>query len=698
MKQFALAALCAGISLAVALPATAAPKGPAVVRPSFDLGGHASSGGTAFFIRVDNPIGFAAVGTAHGFDLDLLTQADHVQFDLGHTARRVALSRRLLVPPGRSFLTPGAVLRDDFNIYALEEAPQGARVLELSSRSDLTLGARIRILGIPQTANEDESEVFGRVAELSRTHIEVDLDIPFDLRGWGGAPCIDPRDGKVVGILQASSSQGSIARVSLGPISGVRDALNKMLDDGAGLPFARFAGEAESRLATRPARRRRSPRKARNIPTRSGPLLAQQEQAGTNVHLEVDFPQDGATIRDSLCGAFISGRALAHHGELRRFDVMIVIDTSQSTADLTGSDINGNGIVGRPRLGKIDSIFAVGSTDPGDSILSAEVAAARQLLRGLDPRSTRVGVVRFAGEPPGSGGSIFSRGPRSPAITLEPLTDDYARIEMALNNLLLHDPAGNTHIAAGVDQATVELTGLPGSLSTKDEDSEKVVFFFTDGQPTLPYGPSFGSDNVRAVLRAANRAQRMGVRIHSFAIGPDALEGPIATIEMASRTGGYFTPVRHPGDLVDVVDDVSFANLSDVRVHNRTTDKDADPFRTTADGTWGGFIKLEPGKNLVEIMARADDGTEAKTTLALVFEPEAPEQDVPRDLMVQRNRLLEDCLVNLKRVRMVAEEERNQQIRRELKIEIERERQKARRRAEEQRKELQLGVEEDPSP
>jgi hypothetical protein len=77
------------------------------------------------------------------------------------------------------------------------------------------------------------------------------------------------------------------------------------------------------------------------------------------------------------------------------------------------------------------------------------------------------------------------------------------------------------------------------------------------------------------------------------------------------------------------------------------------------------------------------------------FQPEAPDQVIPRDLMVQRNRLLEDCLINLKRVRMEVEEKRNQQVRRELKMEIEREREKARERADEQRKQLDIGIEED---
>jgi hypothetical protein len=240
----------------------------------------------------------------------------------------------------------------------------------------------------------------------------------------------------------------------------------------------------------------------------------------------------------------------------------------------------------------------------------------------------------------------------------------------------------------------IELSGFQGAQSIKDPESEKVVFFFTDGQPTLPYGPGFTADNNRAVLRAASRANRQGIKIHSFAIGPDALEGPISTIGMASRTNGYFTPVRHPGDLVDVVEEVSFANLEEVSVKNATTGAEADPFRMTADGSWGGFVKLGPGENRIEVEAIADDGARGNTALTVLFEPEAPDQSIPKELASQRNRLLEDCLLNLKRVRMKAEDDRNEQIRRELKMEIERERQKARQRAEEQSKQLDISIDE----
>src|SRR5207249_5147083 len=135
----------------------------------------------------------------------------------------------------------------------------------------------------------------------------------------------------------------------------------------------------------------------------------------------------------------------------------------------------------------------------------------------------------------------------------------------------------------------------------------KVVFFFTDGQPTLPY-PDREADNVRAVLRAANRAHRVNIKIHSFAIGPEALEGPIAAVEMASRTHGYFTPVRKPGDLADIVEEVSFANIEKVTLVQEKTRVEAAPFRLTADGSWAGFLALEPGENPIRATALAGEG------------------------------------------------------------------------------------------
>jgi hypothetical protein len=200
------------------------------------------------------------------------------------------------------------------------------------------------------------------------------------------------------------------------------------------------------------------------------------------------------------------------------------------------------------------------------------------------------------------------------------------------------------------------------------------------------------------VLRAADLADRAGVRVHSFAIGPEALEGPVAVVEMARRTGGYFTPVRHPGDLVEVIENVSFANLDRLEVRNLTADALATELVTNADGSFGALVPLEVGRNRIQVLARASDGSEETTEVTLVYAPDAPRLDVPRELMAQRNRLLEQRLVNLRRGRISAEREAAEQARKELQLEIERERTEAEARADQQRKQLDLEVLDDEAP
>ena len=89
------------------------------------------------------------------------------------------------------------------------------------------------------------------------------------------------------------------------------------------------------------------------------------------------------------------------------------------------------------------------------------------------------------------------------------------------------------------------------------------------------------------------------------------------------------------------------------------------------------------------------DGTESEKKIAISMSKDAPEPTVPPELVVARNRLLEDCLRSIKQVRMDAERDRAEQVRKALKVEIEKERMRARERADQQRKALQLEVEEE---
>jgi hypothetical protein len=701
-----------------ALPAAAADPLPAVARPRLPSAAGESGSGTVFFLELPGGA-LAAVGAAHSFDLAELAAAPAVEFRLGRTGAAVARSERFLAPPGRPFTDPRGSLREDVVIFALSGPLAGARSLSPAEPGEAREGERVRILGVPAMVPQDEDDLFGRLVRVAATRLEVDLDVKADLRGWGGAPVLSAKSGRVLGILEAAMPASGTLRLGVAPIEAVLSAAAEPLEGGRGSPFAEFAAEApDERAPSREEaakdadvwapeeRLEREPEFAAGKATDTGDferaeseLEQRVEEAAaaaqphdprpTEVVIEVEYPEDGALV-DSAAGVFLAGRALAQRGDVPRFDVALVLDTSGSTAQATGVDVNGNGVVG---ASGIRGLFRQGD-DPGDSILAAEVAAALRLLERFDPRNVRVSLISFSGVPPsGSGGGILVIGPAPmpPAVTETPLTGNFGEVRRALLRVLQRGPYGGTHMAAGLDQATIELLGLRGSLSEPDADAQKIVVFLTDGLPSLPTG--YESYDVRACLRAAERAHRAGVKVHTFAIGPEALSGPVATVEMAQRTGGNFTPVRNPADIVSMIEGVSLVDLEEIRVRNLTTEKDASEVELRLDGGFGALLDLVPGRNRIEVTARSSDGSEARRVVTLQYAPGAPLPELPPSLVATKNLLLERRLSTLKQVGLGIEKEQLERTRGELSLEIQRERRQAEERAAAQRRELRIDVE-----
>jgi hypothetical protein len=275
----------------------------------------------------------------------------------------------------------------DFFVYALDSAPNGVRALEIETGpklAGLAKGDAVQILGIPAKGESDQVVLRGAILEASPEQIQLRLDETVDLRGWGGAPVIAAASGRVIGIVQASISKASTPLLTVGPSGAVQDALAGLRAGATGRTFAKLADSPAVQSGKNPRTQERS--------------LSLSAQDQTNIHLEIEFPGDGAVVSDSACGTFVAGRAMALDDRSKRFDVALVLDTSGSTAEPTGADINGNGVIGARQRGRISSLFG-GSTDDGDSVLAAEVVAARQILRDLDPRTTRVSVMSHTARP-----------------------------------------------------------------------------------------------------------------------------------------------------------------------------------------------------------------------------------------------------------------------------------------------------------
>lgn len=649
--------------------------------------------GVVFFLPAAVRAGAVAVGAAHSFDRTRLAEVGEIAFLPPQGTPTLAVSRRYFARPGRPFHAPGATPRDDFLIFALEAPPLDVRLLEVMPELPEP-GTRVLIHGLRSRPIPSEAALPGTVVKSAASAIEVELDAPADLRGWGGAPVLLADGGKVIGLLQAAWPSGHLTRTSVGPIAGVGEAMAVPFEGGLGRLFATLAPQASA--ANSPVQRRRAaagtPYGDLSPDTTAARLDAALEgvpipSSGmpAAVQLAIESPEPEAILGDAA-GAFLTGRALAPRSGTGRFDLLLVIDTSESTNQPCGVDVDGDGELGVP-VSKTDER----SSDPSDSILAAEVAAAEKIVDGLDPKRTRVGVVTFAGEAVLKVLRDFDRPPiRRAALVQEPLTSDHRRVRDALGELSRSAPYGMTHVAAGIDLAVLELLGLAGSVGSADPDSTKTILFFTDGQPTLPYLASEAA-NVEAVRRAADRARRAGVRIHSFAIGPEALEGPLAAVEMAAVTEGRFTPVPDPGRLAEFVEAMPFADVQQVVVRNTTADLDAHEVRLHIDGSWEALVPLRVGKNQIEVHARSIRGSEARETLLVHYAPGSVRPVLPAELVAKYNQLLQQRLLALGAAR-------RETIHRELSLEIERARSAALERAAAQRKELDLQAVGPPQP
>ncbi len=416
------------------------------------------------------------------------------------------------------------------------------------------------------------------------------------------------------------------------------------------------------------------------------PTLAQSAPR-TSVRLDIQFPKPGSEYRPSRCGSFIAGRATTLSED--RLAVALVIDTSYSTLETTEQDLDGDGEIGVPETRRVGQAFHETLSDLDDSVLAAEIGAARKILQRLNPEQTRVSLVRFAGPSAGGRERRGDHPERRPAETLLPPTHDFASIENALNALIARRPYGGTHMAAGIREA---MGGLQLADSEDDGDHAERIVLFTDGFPTLPFGPAQEAANVRATIDQAKLAAENATTIDVFAVGPEALGRPLAAFAVTRETGGQLLPVRDPADLLMAAAQFSLVGLRSLQVRNTTSGAPASILHLHADGYWFGLIPLAPGSNEIEVRVEGNDGESAQRSFMIVSNEDAAAAAIPPQWVDERNSLLALCLRKLREARFALEAERVERTRKELLLRMEAERRRAASRAEAQRKELEIDV------
>lgn len=195
-----------------------------------------------------------------------------------------------------------------------------------------------------------------------------------------------------------------------------------------------------------------------------------------------------------------------------------------------------------------------------------------------------------------------------------------------------------TNVITAVNLATVELFGTHTAQSERGTGSNKVTMLFIGGQLTLPIDSST-TQNMQMAIQQAARASKLNVRIDTFAIGEEALSEPKAAVEMARVSNGTFTPVRNPGDLRAVLDDVSFAEIGELEVRNQTNGAVAEQVVRGRDGSYAALLPMDEGKNTVEVVARSGE-TQANQQICVAPDPHVMQSTIGQDQLL---RLLFTC-------------------------------------------------------
>src|SRR5215467_6946929 len=329
--------------------------------------------------------------------------------------------------------------------------------------------------------------------------------------------------------------------------------------------------------------------------------------------VQILSPQDGSSITQQQNTILISGKVASQAARSENVDIMFIIDISGSTSQYAGVDFGDFGQLpdsssssgfSWPQItirGFGRGRFPI--TNLRNSILAAEVGAARRLLVQLNSQTTRVGII------------TFSEGAR----VLQPLTRDFDHVRRVLDSILAAGPYGGTNMVDGIRTGISELMGL-GS-SEKRAEAVKAEFLLTDGFPTLPIGRGrVTPEDTDLAINAARLAGKAAIKVHVFALGEEALSYTRAAVGIAHESGGTYTPVSRAADVLAVVENISVVGVEYVQIVNQTTGQKATQTRLAADGSFSSAVQVVEGRNQIDVIARANDGSTGKDSITVYYQ------------------------------------------------------------------------------
>lgn len=348
--------------------------------------------------------------------------------------------------------------------------------------------------------------------------------------------------------------------------------------------------------------------------------------------VRIDLDPPSALGSDAAGLVFLSGRALAGAPGAAGLDLVIALDTSDSTDEAAFDTSAQHALHSAPRtllarfLGWLGFARSAATTP---TILREELRAARAILADLDPRTSRLGIVLLAGE---------SRAPTPFPVTALPLTSDFARARALLDWLEAEGAGGQAQWSAGVRRSLALLLGVEADGESPTSDlRRRALLVLTDAR----LAPAEASEpDLAAVLDQARRAD---VRVDALVFGEEAPRGAPLLQPLVQITGGRTLAVIEPADVLEAAYAFDHARIARLEVWNDTLAEPARALQRRPDGSFGSLVRLGPGENRITVVASDWNGLESRRQIRVDRDAVATSDDLAAlepAALVLRGRLL----------------------------------------------------------
>lgn len=335
---------------------------------------------------------------------------------------------------------------------------------------------------------------------------------------------------------------------------------------------------------------------------RAGPELEPAGSRPRRALLRVDAPAQGERLRQPEARVQVRGHLGA---ELYDGDLVIALDASNSALLASGVDLDADGVVGTTRefaedAGRFVTAHPRWTSDADDTLLRAELVAARALIDALAQRRNRIGLLTYTS--------------RAQVRAQVGVAKDARRV---LDAVPIAEDRSGTDVSQALRHAALLLQRAPGSDSARP----RAVLLCSDGEPTVP---ATRYNARQRALREAARLADQQIALYVLAFGAHLREERSAQdlefLRALAQAGrGVLIPVDAPAQLLRDLPPAR-AQPSALEIANLTTGESARSPRLAPDGAFAAWLALAPGANELRVRANWQDGRAESLRRTVHFE------------------------------------------------------------------------------